>query len=59
MSHNDYLTLRTQALELRRRELGRIVRAAGIEWSTLIRRIRASLSRTPPCPEPARNPRHA
>jgi hypothetical protein len=58
MKFPDPATLRIHAQQLRRQELARIAEAGAIEWSTLIRRIRALLSR-PTCPAPARNPRPA
>jgi hypothetical protein len=54
MRFPDPATLRSNAQRLRREELSRIAEASAIEWSTLIRRIRASFSR-PTCPVPARN----
>ena len=58
MTLHDPDVLRRGAQRLRREELARIAGVGAIEWSTLIRRIRASFSR-PTCPAPARNPRPA
>ena len=58
MRYPDPATLRRDAQRLRREELARIAEVGAIEWSTLIRRIRASLIASP-CPVPARNPRPA
>lgn len=58
MRYPDPDTLRRDALRLRREELSRIAEVGAIEWSTLVRRIRAHLSGSP-CPVPARNPRPA
>ena len=51
--------LRRNAQALRRRELAGIAAGAAIEWSTLVRRIRVSLTRPAPCPVPVRSPRPA
>lgn len=59
MRYPDPHALRRNAQQLRREELSRMATGAAIEWSTLIRRIRASISRPAPCPVPARNPRPA
>ena len=50
--------LRRNAQALRRRELARIAEVGAIEWTVLVLRTRALLSR-PTCPAPARNPRPA
>lgn len=59
MTFPDPDLLRRNAQSLRRRELAGIAAGAAIEWSTLVRRIRASLTRAAPCPVPVRNPRPA
>jgi hypothetical protein len=59
MRFHDPDVLRHHAQRLRREELARIAQGAAIEWSTLIRRIRVSLSRSATCPAPAPNPRPA
>lgn len=52
-------TLRRNAQQLRRQEFARIAGEGAIEWTTLVRRIRAFLTRPAPCPVPVRNPRPA
>ena len=59
MRFPDPQVLRRNAQQLRREELARIATDGAIEWSTLIHRIRALLSRSATCPVPARNPRPA
>ena len=59
MRFPDPETLRRNAQELRREELARIATDGAIEWTTLVRRIRASFTRPSTCPVPARNPRPA
>lgn len=59
MKFHDPQSLRHNAQTLRRQELARIGRAAGIEWTTQVRRIRALLFPTDPCPVPAPNHRPA
>ena len=55
MTLRDPDVLRRNAQRLRREELARIAGVGAIEWSTLIRRIRASLSR-PHAPLPREIP---
>ena len=59
MRYPDPEVLRRNAQKLRREELARIAAGGAIEWSTLIRRIRASFIPPAACPVPARNPRPA
>ena len=59
MRFTDPAVLRRNAQQLRREELARIAADGAIEWSALVRRIRASLTRSATCPVPARNPRPA
>ena len=51
----DPFQARRDAQQLRRETLAGLAEAVAVKWPVLVRRARASLSRTATCPVPERN----